>query len=145
MKILHFPLMKITIWFILGIVFSYYLNPKPSTTFLITGLFFVPFILTLFFAKRDFIQKIYFGFATYFLFFQIFFQVKARNLRPKHVQFGLFGWLVFRSQLQRWCVPCLYLSASIFDWKGGHQMADNMFFESWNRMPRKAEQDLWKS
>ena len=71
MKILHFPLMKITIWFILGIVFSYYLNPKPSTTFLITGLFFVPFILTLFFAKRDFIQKIYFGFATYFLFFQI--------------------------------------------------------------------------
>ena len=71
MKILQFPLMKITIWFIMGIIFSYYSNAKPTTTFLITGLFFVPFILTLYLSKRDFIQKIYFGFATYLLFFQI--------------------------------------------------------------------------
>lgn len=55
----------------MGIIFSYYSNAKPTTTFLITGLFFVPFILTLYLSKRDFIQKIYFGFATYLLFFQI--------------------------------------------------------------------------
>jgi competence protein ComEC len=71
MKIFQFPLMKITIWFILGIVFSNYFNPKPTTTFLITGLFFFPFILTFYLSKRDFIQKIFFGFATYLLFFQI--------------------------------------------------------------------------
>lgn len=71
MKIFQFPLMKITIWFILGIVFSYSFNPKPTTTFIITGIFFVPFILTLYLSKRDFIQKIFFGFATYLLFFQI--------------------------------------------------------------------------
>ncbi len=71
MKILQFPLMKITIWFILGIYFSYYFNPKPTTTFIITGLLFVSFIFTLYLSKRDFIQKIYFGFASYLLFFQI--------------------------------------------------------------------------
>jgi len=71
MKILQFPLMKITIWFILGIVFSYNFNPKPTTTFIIIGIFLVPFILTLYLSKRDFIQKIYFGVATYLLFFQI--------------------------------------------------------------------------
>ena len=63
--------MKITFWFILGIVFSYYFNPNPTTSFIITGIFFVPFIVTLYLSKRDFIQKIYFGFATYLLFFQI--------------------------------------------------------------------------
>lgn len=71
MKILQFPLMKITIWFIMGIVFSYYFHPKPTTTLLITGLLFVPFILTLYLSKRDFIQKIYFGFTTCLIFFQI--------------------------------------------------------------------------
>jgi competence protein ComEC len=71
MKILQFPLMKITIWFILGIVFSYNFNPKPTTTFIIIGIFLVPFILTLYLSKKDYIQKIYFGIATYLLFFQI--------------------------------------------------------------------------
>ena len=71
MKILQFPLMKITIWFILGIYFSYYFNPKPTTTFIITGLLFVSFIFTLYLSKKIFIQKIYFGFASYLLFFQI--------------------------------------------------------------------------
>ena len=57
MKILQFPLMKITIWFILGIVFSYNFNPKPTTTFIIIGIFLVPFILTLYLSKKDYIQK----------------------------------------------------------------------------------------
>ena len=71
MKILQFPLMKITIWYIFGIVFSYNFNPKPTTTFIIIGIFLVPFIITLYLSKKDYIQKIYFGFATYLLFFQI--------------------------------------------------------------------------
>ncbi len=71
MKILQFPLMKITIWFVLGIVFSSYFNPNPSTTFTFIGIFFVVFIITLYLSKKDFIQKIYFGIATYLLFFQI--------------------------------------------------------------------------
>ena len=71
MKILQFPLMKITIWYIFGIVFSYNFNPKPTTTFIIIGIFLVPFIITLYLSKKDYIQKIYFGIATYLLFFQI--------------------------------------------------------------------------
>jgi competence protein ComEC len=71
MKILQFPLMKITIWFVLGIVFSSYFNPNPATTFIFIGLFFVAFIITLYLSKKDFIQKVYFGIATYLLFFQI--------------------------------------------------------------------------
>lgn len=71
MKILQFPLMKITIWFVLGIVFSSYFNPNPATTFIFIGLFFVAFIITLYLSRKDFIQKIYFGINAYLLFFQI--------------------------------------------------------------------------
>lgn len=71
MKILQFPLMKITIWFVLGIVFSSYFNSNPATTFIFIGIFFVAFIATLYLSKKDFIQKVYFGIVTYLLFFQI--------------------------------------------------------------------------
>lgn len=71
MKILQFPLMKITICFVLGIVFSCYFNPNPASTFVFIGIFFVAFIATLYLSKKDFIQKVYFGIATYLLFFQI--------------------------------------------------------------------------
>lgn len=71
MKILQFPLMKITIWFVLGIVFSSYFNPNPASTFVFIGIFFVAFIATIYLSKKDFIQKVYFGIATYLLFFQI--------------------------------------------------------------------------
>lgn len=63
--------MKITIWFVLGIVFSSYFNPNPATTFIFIGIFFVVFIIILYLSKKDFIQKVYFGIATYLLFFQI--------------------------------------------------------------------------
>jgi competence protein ComEC len=82
MKILQFPLMRITIWFVLGIVFSYYFNPSLNTTFLTIGLVFIAFIFTLYLSKRDFIQKIYFGIATYILFFLIgFFTQVIHNER----------------------------------------------------------------
>ena len=71
MKILQFPLMKITIWFVLGIVFSCYFNPNPASTFVFIGIFFVAFIAALYLSKKDFIQKVYFGIVTYLLFFQI--------------------------------------------------------------------------
>jgi competence protein ComEC len=71
MKILQFPLTKIVFWFVLGIVFSNEFEPNPNTNFLLIGIFLVLFIVTLYFSKRDFIQKIYFGIATYLLFFQI--------------------------------------------------------------------------
>ena len=63
--------MKITIWFVLGIVFSSYFNSNPATTFIFIGIFFVAFIATLYLSKKDFIQKVYFGIVTYLLFFQI--------------------------------------------------------------------------
>lgn len=63
--------MRITFWFVLGIVFSNEFHPNPNISFLIIGVFLVLFILTLYLSKRDFIQKIYFGLATYLLFFQI--------------------------------------------------------------------------
>jgi competence protein ComEC len=71
MKILQFPLMKITIWFVLGIIFSSYFNLNPATSFTFIGIFFFVFIFTLYLSKNDFIQKIYFGIATYLLFFHI--------------------------------------------------------------------------
>lgn len=71
MKILQFPLMKITIWFVLGIVFSFYFNPNPSTTLIFLGISFLSFIVSYYLSKKDFVQKIYFGITTYLLFFQI--------------------------------------------------------------------------
>lgn len=71
MKILQFPLMRITLWFVLGIVFSNEFQPNPTTVFFLIGIFFGLFILTLYLSKRDYLQKIYFGIATYALFFQI--------------------------------------------------------------------------
>jgi competence protein ComEC len=71
MKILQFPLMRITFGFILGIVFSNHFQPNPNTAFLLIGIFFGLFIITLYLSKSDFIQKIYFGIATCFLFFQL--------------------------------------------------------------------------
>ena len=63
--------MRITFGFILGIVFSNHFQPNPNTAFLLIGIFFGLFIITLYLSKSDFIQKIYFGIATCFLFFQL--------------------------------------------------------------------------
>jgi len=71
MKILQFPLMRITFWFVLGIVFSNHFQPNPIGTFFSIGFFFSLFLLTFYLSKRHFIQKSYFGIVTCFLFFQI--------------------------------------------------------------------------
>ena len=71
MKILQFPLTRITIWFVLGILFSFYLSPNQNLFFITFGISFLLLVLTYFLSKNDFIQKIYFGIFTYLLFFQI--------------------------------------------------------------------------
>jgi len=71
MKILQFPLIRITIWFVLGIVFSNYFQPNPNVTFLLIGLLLGLFLLTLYLLYNDFTQKIHFGIVTCLLFFQI--------------------------------------------------------------------------
>jgi competence protein ComEC len=71
MKILQFPLTRITIWFVLGILFSFYLSPKPNFIIIFIGITFSLLVTTYFISKDDFIQKIYFGIFTYLLFFQI--------------------------------------------------------------------------
>ncbi|MET0760517.1 MAG: ComEC/Rec2 family competence protein [Flavobacterium sp.] len=71
MKVLEFPLTRITIWFVLGILFSFYINPNPKLAFAILFISFLGFCLTYFFSKKDFKQKIHFGLTTYFLSFCI--------------------------------------------------------------------------
>ena len=63
--------MRITFWFVLGIVFSSEFHPNPNGTLLTIGILFGSFLLTFYLSKRHFIQKIYFGIATCLLFFQI--------------------------------------------------------------------------
>ena len=71
MKILQFPLTRITIWFVFGILCSFYTSPNPNFVFISIGISFSLFVITYFLSKNDFIQKIYFGTFTYLLFFQI--------------------------------------------------------------------------
>ncbi len=71
MKILQFPLTRITIWFVFGILFSFYTSPNPNFVFISIGISFSLLVLAYFLSKNDFIQKIYFGAFTYLLFFQI--------------------------------------------------------------------------
>jgi competence protein ComEC len=71
MKVLQFPLARITIGFVTGILVAYYF--KPAVSFVFSGLFtagFV-FIIAYFLSKRDSVNSFYFGIATYFLAFNI--------------------------------------------------------------------------
>ncbi len=71
MKILQFPLTRITIWFVLGILFSFYGSLSLSLTFSLLLLSSIGFCIAYFRYHKDFNQKIYFGIATYFLSFTI--------------------------------------------------------------------------
>jgi competence protein ComEC len=65
MKVLRFPLAKITIWFTTGILFAFY--AKPGNVAVFSCLVFVSIVLILswYFSKRDLIQKVHFGLAVY--------------------------------------------------------------------------------
>lgn len=68
---MQFPLTKITLIFVLGIVFGYYGKPSPEATFILILLSFVAFLGTFLLSKKDFSQKTYFGISLYFLSFFI--------------------------------------------------------------------------
>ena len=71
MKVLQFPLSRISIGFVAGILVVYYLKP---TVLLVFSLLFVAvcaFTIAYFVSKRNAVNAIYFGLATYFLAFGI--------------------------------------------------------------------------
>ncbi len=69
MKILKFPLARITIWFILGVLAAFYFEPIPLLSLISCGVAALLFGAAYYFSKKDFIQKAYFGYATYLVFF----------------------------------------------------------------------------
>lgn len=68
---MQFPLAKITIVFVLGILFSFYVKPNPELVFLALSISFVALFMAFLFSKKDLVQKIYFGITLYFLSFFI--------------------------------------------------------------------------
>ena len=71
MRVMQFPLSKVTIGFVLGILFSFYRKPSPELALLLLGISFVVFCIAYLFSKRNFTQKIYFGLTLYILSFFI--------------------------------------------------------------------------
>ena len=71
MKVLQFPLARITISFLAGILVAYYFQPNPQIVFTFLFIFICVFVIAYFLSKRDFVSPIYFGFTTYFLAFGI--------------------------------------------------------------------------
>jgi competence protein ComEC len=65
MKVLQFPLARITIGFVLGILVAFYLKPELTTIFglLLVSLLFLG--ISYFVQKNTFGNTIYFGLATY--------------------------------------------------------------------------------
>jgi competence protein ComEC len=71
MKVLHFPLARITIGFILGILFAFYVHPSISAVFIALISSLSIFILFYFLSKSRSKLSFYFGIGTYFLSFII--------------------------------------------------------------------------
>ena len=71
MKVLQFPLARITIGFLTGILVAYYF--KPDVWFVFSTLFIAVcvFAVAYFLSKRNTLNAIYFGLSTYFLAFNI--------------------------------------------------------------------------
>lgn len=71
MKVLQFPLARITIGFVLGILLAYYLQPNPQLVFVLLLIAFFAFGIAYFLSKRSITNAMYFGLTTYFLAFGI--------------------------------------------------------------------------
>lgn len=71
MKVLQFPLARITAGFLAGILLAYYFHLHPRLVFGLLFVAFCTFFTAFFFSKKDFTNPIYFGLATYFLAFGI--------------------------------------------------------------------------
>lgn len=69
MKVLDFPLIKITISFITGILVSYYCKPAMTMAFLFLGISSIFFFVSYLFSKRNKKTNILFGISSYFISF----------------------------------------------------------------------------
>jgi competence protein ComEC len=71
MKVLQFPLARISIGFIAGILVAYYFKPSVSFVFSLLFIAVLTFTISYFVSKRNLFTPLYFGLATYFLSFSI--------------------------------------------------------------------------
>jgi len=67
MKVLQFPLTRITIGFVLGLLFAKFMVPRIEVVLIIIGFSLIPFFVLYFYAKST--VSTYFGITTYFLSF----------------------------------------------------------------------------
>ncbi len=65
MKVLQFPLSKITICFVLGILLAFWLQPSANLILLLVFIMLIVFGIAFYFAKKDFNQKPYFSIIAY--------------------------------------------------------------------------------
>jgi len=71
MKVLQFPLARITIGFLTGILVAYYFKPVVLSVFSALFIASCVFVVMYFLSKKNAINSIYFGIATFFLAFNI--------------------------------------------------------------------------
>ena len=67
MKVMQFPLVRITIGFIIGILLAYYLKPETEIVFILLSIAIFVFIIAYLFSKKNSTNPIYFGLITYIL------------------------------------------------------------------------------
>lgn len=71
MKVLQFPLARITFGFVLGIIAAFYLKPTASIAFILLLISFIAFGITYFLSRKNAIPPLFFGLVTCFLSFFI--------------------------------------------------------------------------
>jgi len=71
MKVLKFPLARIAIWFILGLLAAYHFNPSPKIALISLGSVFIFFGTSYYLSKNQLDQKRHFGILTYLIFFLV--------------------------------------------------------------------------
>jgi competence protein ComEC len=69
MKVLQFPLARITFGFVLGIITAFYFKPNPQTAFFLLLISFLVLGITYFLSKKNVSSPLYFGLATCLLSF----------------------------------------------------------------------------
>ncbi|MFI0491856.1 ComEC/Rec2 family competence protein [Flavobacterium sp.] len=64
---MQFPLARITIGFVIGILLAYYLQPYPEIVFILLSIAILGFVVAYLFSIRNSVNTIYFGITTYIL------------------------------------------------------------------------------
>ncbi len=64
---MQFPLARITIGFVIGILLAYYSQPYPEIVFILLSIAILGFVVAYLFSIRNFVNTIYFGITTYIL------------------------------------------------------------------------------